>query len=145
MRTEIKINFQLQPDADGYPPVSVESLWAKASSEGYIIDSIPFFTNNATLGDRVRVHKDKEGELWFEHVEIESQNSLIRVIFFDASYTDAVVTELSALGCGVERMQEFKLLAVDVPVGVDLLKIQKFLQARASVGQLDYEEPILRQ
>lgn len=145
MNQTIKINFRLQPDADGYPPVSVESLWANVAADGYVIDSIPFFTSAATVGDRVLAKRGEGSALWFDSVEQRSQHSLLRVVFFDVSYEEPVVARLTALGCGTERMQAYKLLAVDVPESVNLSTVQDVLREEAMTGHLDYEEPILRQ
>ncbi len=38
----MKINFKLQPDPDGYPPVAVKSLWANPVGGDFQIDSILF-------------------------------------------------------------------------------------------------------
>ncbi len=145
MSEAVKINFHVTPGEDGYPPVAVESLWANPSSGSYIIDSIPFFTSDATNGDRVAAHRGEGDALWFDGILQRSGNSLIRAVFFDASSQDAIVSHLTGLGCGTERMQQFKLLAIDVPQDVSLTAIQSYLQAQAAAGLIDYEEPILRQ
>lgn len=55
-----KVFFKLEPDDDGYPPVSVESLWAQENQDGTcVIDNIPFYTREATLGDVVDVLYDE--------------------------------------------------------------------------------------
>jgi len=141
----VKINFQLETDDDGYPPVSVEALWATSEGDGYVIDSIPFFARDATNGDLVGAHRGAEGALWFDTVLQRSPNSLIRIVLFDLASEEGVVNQLVQLGCGVERMPEFKLLAVDIPSNVSLGVIQRYVQDQAQVGVLDYEEPILRQ
>lgn len=145
MGPDIKINFQLKPGEDGYPPVSVESLWARELNGFYVIDSIPFFTSEATVGDIVCARRDHENVLWFESVEVASLSSLVRVVFFDVTFANAIAEILSRIGCGVEHLREFKLLAVDVPASVDLSEVQDILVANAAKGYLDFEEPILRQ
>lgn len=142
--TPIKISFPLQPDVDGYPPVSAESLWAKEVGSGYVIDSIPFFTAEATVGDLIRAEKDEGGALWFESVEQPSRHSLVRAVFFDASREQSIVARLRALGCATESMKAFKLLAVDVPSDLSLPEVQEILRDEATAGHLDYEEPLLR-
>lgn len=144
MNTPVKINFKLQPDADGYPPIAVESLWAKPIGGQFEIDSIPFFTRDATVGDLVRAVPDSTGTLWFESVEQSSRRSLIRVVFVEPDCEQSAVVSLKALGCGTEGMKAFKLLAVDVPANVDIGDVQDYLRAEASAGRLDYEEALLR-
>lgn len=141
----VKINFSVQPGDDGYPPVAVESLGAKAVVDGYLIDSIPFFTSDATNGDRVSARIGEGDALWFDAVVQRSGDSLIRVVFFDLDSEDAIVSHLAGLGCGTERMTEFKLVAVDIPLNVSLLSVQTYLRAQVDSGLIDYEEPILRQ
>jgi hypothetical protein len=141
----VKINFRMKAGEDGYPPVTVEALWANPAGDGYLIDSIPFFTSEATNGDRVVARSGEGDALWFDCILQRSGNSLIRVVFFDLDIQDAVVRHLTGLGCGTERMAQFKLLAVDIPQSVVLDDVQTYLQTQASMGLIDYEEPILRQ
>jgi len=51
----VKLFFTLVPDEEGYPPFSVESVWGKLTAVAgqYVIENIPFFTREATLGDVV--------------------------------------------------------------------------------------------
>jgi hypothetical protein len=143
----MKISFHLRQDADGYPPVAVEGLWANphGSSHEYVIDSIPFFTCDATVGDRVVALPGPDGLLWFDHMVHRSAHSLVRVVFFDQSAEDSVARTFSDLGCGVEWMRQFHLLAIDIPPAVHLEDVQAYLKAQMAAGCIDYEEPILRQ
>jgi len=144
MSTQTKIHFRIAQDQEGYPPVAVESLWAKPIGTNFEIDSIPFFTCDATVGDIIRAAPDAAGELWFAGMEQVSVRSLIRIVFFEAECTESVTNKLQALGCGTEGMEVYKLLAVDVPGDVDLVEVQNFLRDEASTGSIDYEEPLLR-
>jgi hypothetical protein len=46
----VKVLFQLEQDEDGYPPASVESLWALPKGEGlFQVDNIPFFATGVAL------------------------------------------------------------------------------------------------
>ena len=41
---------------DGYPPVSMESIWAEETEEGYLkINNIPFYSKEISFGDIVSV------------------------------------------------------------------------------------------
>lgn len=114
MKNHAKIQFRLAQDADGYPPVAVEGIWAtKASTTGYMLDNIPFFTREATLGDTVSVTVEDD-TLWFSGVLIRSGNSLLRVVLFDPSRVDVVRKGLSGLGCSSEWNQPHKLVGVNV-------------------------------
>lgn len=144
--SEVKINFQVA-QIDGYPPVSVESVWAVPTPVfgEYVIDNIPFFSVSATLGDRVSTFGDDEGRLWYEATVERSENSLIRVVLFDAEKLEAVRSALRELGCSVETMESHKLLAVNIPMDTQLAGVQEYLSTMAARDALDYEEPILRQ
>lgn len=102
----MKINFKVRVGADGYPPVAVEALWARPVEVGYVIDSIPFFTSDATSGDRIRAQLGDEDALWFAGIVERSGNSLIRVVFFDLTCEDVLAAKLKEMGCGTERMPQ---------------------------------------
>jgi hypothetical protein len=142
----MKLNFHLEQDEDGYPPASVESLWVTASSNRneYVLDNVPFFARDATIGDTVRV-REEDGQLWFEALVARSENSLLRIVFFDPAYVEEVGGRLEGFGCSIEYLRAHKLMSVSVPGEVELAAVQAYLQAEASKGHLDYEEPILRQ
>ncbi len=139
-----KISFQLVIDEDDYPPIPVESLWAVPEGENYRIDSVPFFTSSATVGDLVSVSIDHNGTMWFDAVLTSSANSLIRVVFFDQSASPEVQTQIRKFGCGFEIMQQFNLLAIDIPIGVDIEALKAYLVLMANESKLDFEEAILR-
>jgi hypothetical protein len=142
----VKIHFRLEQDEDGYPPVAVESLWATptAAAEQYVIDNVPFFIRDATVGDTVLVRK-KDGNCWFDGVLSRSQNSLVRVVFFDRDCVEVLSKQLSAMGCSTEYLREHNLMAINIPGEIALTDVQAYLRAEAETGKIDYEEPILRQ
>jgi hypothetical protein len=136
----------LEQDEDGYPPVTVESLWARpgAQPNEYVIDNIPFFVCIATIGDTVRV-REEGGNRWFDSVVCRSKNSLVRVVFFERDCVDAVSEHLVSMGCSTEYLREHNLMAVSIPFSVSLADVQTYLQVEADIGRIDFEEPILRQ
>jgi hypothetical protein len=142
----VKIHFHLDQDSDGYPPIAVESLWAEVSDrpDEYVIDSVPFFVREATLGDTVLAREDDQAR-WFDHVVSRSKNSLVRVVFFDNTCVEAIGKRLTEMGCATEHLLDHNLMAVSVPEDVLLTGVQAYLQLEADVGRIDYEEPILRQ
>ncbi|HWO22056.1 MAG TPA: DUF4265 domain-containing protein [Kofleriaceae bacterium] len=146
MGQSMKVHFRLFQDEDGYPPATVESIWAQPTTKAgeYVLDNVPFFAREATIGDIVAV-REEDGHLWFERLVHRSQNSLVRVVFFDRTAVERVNRQLSALECSTEYIEAHNLLAVNIPNTVDLRDVQGYLQSEASAGTLDYEEPILRQ
>ena len=131
-------------DEDGYPPVAVESVWAHpvGGADEYVLENVPFFARDATIGDVVLTRED-EGGLWFETIVRRSRNSLLRVVFFDRTCVERVNERLVAFGCATEYISTHNLLAVSVPDAVDLGAVQSYLQGEAGAGILDYEEPII--
>lgn len=146
MTERVKIFFQMQQDEDGYPPITVESVWATPSEKvgEYVLDNIPFFFREATFEDTVKAYEEN-GQLWFDCLTVNSSNSLIRVVFHDREYEPRIEKELAGLGCEVEYFEQYNLLAVSIPGGVKLSDVQAYLAHETDAGTIDYEEPILRQ
>src|ERR1700704_5869826 len=113
---EVKVHFELVQDEDGYPPASVESVWVRPTPNvgEYVLDSIPFFIQEATIGDVVLV-REQDGHLQFARIVRRSHNSLVRVVFFEPTYVERVNEQLVTLGCLTEYIEAHKLLAVSVP------------------------------
>jgi hypothetical protein len=141
-----KVQFRLQTDDDDYPPASAESVWATPTVGGdeFVIDSIPFFTRDATVGDRIQASIDSDGILWFDSVVERAGHSLLRVVFFDLSVGDSVAATLRQLGCSFEWFCRRNLLAVDVPAQASLDEVQRYLTSAAERGVIDYQEALLR-
>ena len=50
----VKICFPLEPDEDGWPPVTAETLWAVELGGGlFRLDNIPFYARGVSDGDTV--------------------------------------------------------------------------------------------
>jgi len=145
-KQHVKIYFRLPSDTDGYPPVSVESVWAKKAigPNQYTLDNVPFFARTATEGDLVAA-SESEGRLWFDKIIEKSGNSLIRIVLFDVSRCSEVRKQLLDWGCCSEWSEAHNLIAVNVPPKTELAEVQRYLQEQSKHGYLDYEEPILRQ
>ena len=51
---------------DGYPPVSMESVWAEVTEESYFkINNIPFYSKEVSFGDIVSVIQTEENYLLY--------------------------------------------------------------------------------
>lgn len=146
MTDHVKVHFRLEQDEDGYPPVSVESLWAVPTDRPheYVLDNIPFFASQATIDDVVQA-KEEEGVLWFDRVVKPSGNSLLRLAFFRPDKIQEVREALKQLGCSSEWDSNHAIVAVNIPASATLESIQALLAEQAQAGYFDYEEPILRQ
>jgi hypothetical protein len=140
-----KVNFRLVQDAEGYPPLSAESVWAeRVAASTFKIDNIPFFTREATFGDTVHT-MEEDGHHWFSRLAVPSENSLVRVALFEPSKVDELRQRLGQLGCSTEWDKPHRLVSVNVPVEASLEAVQEYLMTESARGWLDYEEPILRQ
>jgi len=63
---------------DGYPPVSMESIWAEETEEGYLkINNIPFYSKEVSFGDIVSVIQKEENYLLYDKTIIYSKNSTL--------------------------------------------------------------------
>ena len=83
---------------------------------------MPFFARDATLGDTVAARQE-DGNLWFE-----------RLVHCSGDAVEAISDGLSALGCVVEYVKAFNLLAASVPPSVSLEGVQGYLQVQARSG-----------
>jgi hypothetical protein len=138
-----KIWFRIVQDEDGFPGFGTESMWAQPGLRPgeYVVDNIPFFTSEATLGDTIEV-REEDGLPWFSSIVSQSRNSLLRVVFFRPC-VDAVNATLVSLGCGTELMTKPQILSVSVPETANLEAVQAYLRSEAAAGNVDYEEAIL--
>ncbi|MEZ4297507.1 MAG: DUF4265 domain-containing protein [Polyangiaceae bacterium] len=136
-----KLTFRLERDEDGYPPVDYERVWIETIDEGSgIIDNIPFFCRDVSLGDTVKFQLIGN-EIWYVATIRRSGNSLIRVLYYDTD-PSSIRNLIEDLGCETELDTTHKLLAVSVPPG-ELSQVQAFLAAKEAEGVLGYEEAIL--
>ena len=148
----VKVFFALEHE-DDWPPVSVESVWARPTQEPhrYVIENTPFFAFDATLGDVVvaerRPTSDKsEAEtLWFRERIKWSGNALIRLIVRRKETEEQIVSWLQRIGCVCEGFDRFALIAVSVPREVDQATVQEFLLRHEEAGDVYVEEAILRE
>jgi Domain of unknown function (DUF4265) len=143
--SQAKMLFRLDRDDEGYPPVDIERLWCEEIGAGeFTLDNIPFFTRQATLGDVVEGQRLGDEIFYLSTLE-RSQNSLLRVVFFDGRDPSALRAELAKLGCSSEQSHLQSLIAVNVPPSVNIADVRNLLNEGCEKGFWDYEEPILRQ
>ena len=66
---------------DGYPPVSMESIWAEVTEEGYLkINNIPFYSKEVSFGDIVSVN--------FHAINIPIQVDIEEIYLFLDEYVE---------------------------------------------------------
>ncbi len=139
-----KVLFRLNRDEDGCPPFDVEGVWAEPLGDAFVLDNIPFFMREATLGNVVEVDRIGD-ELFYASTRQRSQNSLIRVVMFEGHDPQALRSRLRDMGCASELSHLPTLFAVNVPADVPIENVRALLDDACAHNLCDYEEPILRQ
>ncbi|MET7931211.1 DUF4265 domain-containing protein, partial [Streptomyces sp. NPDC005349] len=77
----VKVDFRMDIDEDGWPPASVESMWAVNLGDGTVrLDNTPWFVRGVASGDIIKVELDGDGVLWAGETVWPSQNCTIRLI-----------------------------------------------------------------
>jgi|SRR6218665_640495 len=139
----VKVLISLEQDEDGYPPASVESLWALPKGGGHFqLDNIPFFATGVAWGDIVSASRE-EGAFRFQEVVQSSGHSTLRVAISEPADVPAVRALFEQKGCSVEQSHLPRLIAVDVPPSVPLESLRPVLEAGREQGRWDYEEACL--
>ncbi|WP_449434423.1 DUF4265 domain-containing protein [Pseudomonas putida] len=138
-----KVFFRLEQDETGYPPASVEGLWAKPVEGGYEIDSIPFYVYGIAPQDLIST-RDEGGETWFDALRASGGASVFRVIVKPPETLDQVQAALLDFGCSCEVEQAVRMLAVELPASRSLDTLLYYLITQREAELLDFEEGVLR-
>ncbi len=139
----MKVYFDLQPDENGYPPAESEFLWCTPTKHGtYLIDNIPFFVRDISVGDEISAEKGRR--LQFTGLLEKSKNSTVRVLMKKPARTAGLRKQLSDLGCGTELMDELSLVAVSIPPDAQISEALAFLDKEAEKGLIGIEESSVR-
>jgi hypothetical protein len=141
----VKVRFKLQQDADGWPPVESEGLWAEPLGDDlYRVDNTPWFVRNLSADDAVLARAGSDGVLWAIERARWSGRLTIRIIPFKAGPIvgdrQAVLDAFEPLGVSGEGTQQYGLVALDIPGDVDLAAVKSLLRAGRQDGRWDYEE-----
>ena len=112
----------------------VETLWADPVGPNlYRLDNSPFWAYGVSWKDVVEAHPDPDGMLRMTRVAQKSGHRTLRIIFEDgtegSAEAQAVLNGVNALGATYEGMNP-RYLSVDIPPGVDLMAIARFLTYR---------------
>lgn len=133
--THARIAFELEQDEDGYPPVSVETLWALPTPEGFWrIDNIPFFVYGIALDDIIEAHGDP---LTFVRVVQPGGHATLRMLLSKTADAAPLRAALNARGCSSEASHIPTLFAVDVPPAVDVAEVRAFLEGCEEVEEVE--------
>lgn len=144
MNNRVKIIFPIDQDEDGYPPYSVETIWAEVIGEKkYKIDNIPFYVRNVSVGDIVLADSSALG-LSYVSTTNKSDNSTLRVICYEDDAKTRLLQRLYNFGCDFEVGVPKDLVAINVPADAKVKALLEYLDAECKGDQLDYEESAAR-
>ncbi|WP_176517839.1 DUF4265 domain-containing protein [Pseudomonas faucium] len=135
--------WRLEQDAQGYPPASVEGLWAKRTDAGYQVDSIPFYAYGIAPGDTISISEDGE-QSWFAALQCSGGASVFRILVKAAGDLEQVRAALEDFGCPSQVEKAVRMLAVEVPPSRSLDTLLYYLLTQREAGTLDFEEGVLR-
>jgi hypothetical protein len=141
----VKVQFRLETDQDGWPPASVESMWAVDLGDGTVrLDNTPWFVRGVASGDIIRAEVDDEGVHWAGETVRASENCTIRLIVLTDGGSGAarqtVLETFHRLGTTGEGIEQFRMVALDVPPDADLPRIRKLLEHGEAEGWWHWEE-----
>lgn len=127
-----------------WPPVPSEGLRAEPAGPGaHRLLETPFFVRNVALFDVVRAARDDAGVLWAGERESWAGHQTLRVHPRGDTGTTTcgqVLAAFTALGLTGEELEEYDLVALDVPPGVALPPVRDLLVAGREQGRWWYEE-----
>ena len=138
--------FPLEVDANGWPPVASERLWAFDLGRGrYRIDNVPWFVRDLAVGDIViATAPDPEAHLVFQRLESRSDHLTIRLICFRRGPLEGrlepVVEAFTPLGVWAEGAEQYGMVALDVPPTAPLKALHERLLAGEVNGSWAWEE-----
>ena len=112
---------------------NAETVWAeRVGPDLYRLENSPFWAYGVSWMDVVEAHPDANGQLLMSRVAHKAGHRTVRVIFEagpDASpEATAILDGLVSLGASYEGMTP-RYLAIDVPPGVDLMGVARYLTA----------------
>ncbi|WP_308169675.1 DUF4265 domain-containing protein [Acrocarpospora catenulata] len=140
----MRVVFDLEPE-DGWPPAGTERLWAvKVGDDRVRLDNTPFFVRGFALGDVVVVAPDEDGVLWVKQAVEYSGNCTIRIIPAEGGRRveelQAVLDAFAPFGVVGEGIEQFGLVALNVPSAVDIPAVKRFVIQGEEEGRWHYEE-----
>jgi Domain of unknown function (DUF4265) len=125
--------FPLEVDADGWPPVGGERVWARPlGDDRYRLDNVPWFVRGIAEGDIVRaVPPDDSSSPVFVERLVWGGNCTIRVIplHSDAFGTsqEAVLQLFATYGVTGEGAGTYPIVALTVPSEADARAVKDLL------------------
>ncbi|CAM3199116.1 DUF4265 domain-containing protein [Stackebrandtia soli] len=108
------------------------------------LDNIPFFARGYALGDVVVIAPEEDGTQWVRKVVEYSDNCTIRILPEEndgqAEARQAVLETFAPFGVEAEIIEQFGLVALNVPSSVDIEAVKRLILKGAEEGRWAYEE-----
>lgn len=146
MKQLVGLRFALARDAEGWPPVASETVWAEPiGGDRYRIANAPFFVRELAPGDVVTGVRAPDGVLWSGAFVSASGRLVVRVVPLRegplGGAQEPVFEAFAPLGLrGESGLPQFNVIAFDVPPDADLAAVKALLAAGEADGRWDYEE-----
>lgn len=132
--SDLQVFFRFD-QAGVWPPVPSEGLTVEAvGDDGYRVLEAPFFVRNIAVGDVVRAElraEDGVQVLWaVERVSWGGHQTLRVAPGREGSTTTCAqaASEFAALGCATEILDEYGVVALDLPPEVDAAPVKALLR-----------------
>lgn len=138
----VRVNFHLD-GAEDWPPNGVESIWCVRTSQSdeFVVDSIPLFVFDVSLGDTIRAEADSSGQLACGGLVRDGGHSTVRVFVPpDDVDTSEVVALAARVGCGSEVLRAMGIVGMDVPTESALDSLRLALAPYVQLEKLWVEE-----
>ncbi|MCO4761048.1 MAG: DUF4265 domain-containing protein [Myxococcales bacterium] len=142
----VEIQFDLETDGEGWPPIPVEPIWCTpvpSGDEHYTVTNVPIFAVDISRGDIIRAHRGQGGPMRFVALVEQGGHSTLRVIVANPDEVEAVAQSLASFGCVVNHTYIDQLLTLDLPPGVDYGVIRGWLLDADAADRVDWEEGAL--
>lgn len=141
----VKVIFELPQDDDGWPPAGSEGLWALPVTPDVVrLDNTPFFVRGVATGDLIRVRRGDDGQLQADERLRWSGHCTIRIIVFRdgplSGSRQQVLDKFAPLGVTGEGIEQFSMVALDVPPDADIAAVKRLLREGEHDGWWEYEE-----
>jgi hypothetical protein len=146
MTDHVRVYFAVEQDAEGWPPVTVERMWATPTRKDNVVvlDNIPFFVRGFACFDVVAVTQDDDGALWADKTIKWSGNCTIRVIPFRSGPLhgdrQAVLDTFKPFGVDGEGVEQYGIVALNVPGDADLVAVKRLLREGEEDNRWAWEE-----
>ena len=141
----VKVRFKLDVDEDDWPPAESEGLWAEPlGDDTYRVDNTPWFVRNLAAGDVVRAVAGSDGAFWATERVAWAGHCTIRVIPRASGPLlgdrQAVLDAFAPFGVTGEGIEQYGMVALDVPPEADVQTVKELLLAGERDGRWHFEE-----